>query len=398
MNLRILFVDDEPNVLDGLRRTLRGFRHEWDMRFAQSGPSALAALDDTPADVVVSDMRMPGMDGDALLAEVRLRHPQAVRIVLTGECTREAMLRLSALAHRILAKPCNPADLQAAIWQASNLQWMIHSPALTAAIGRLKSVPSKPALYTRILEVLNDPDASLADLGRVCGQDVGVSAKLIQVANTAMFGGGRPALTPLDAVQRIGADMTKALVLAEGVLTRFDPRAIHPYSIDHVWPHSQEVAALAVRIARREAGGAGWLNLVSSAGVLHDIGRLILASTEPESYVTALRHVESDRITIVQAEQRVFGVTHAEVGAYLLGLWGLPTLIVEAVAWHHTPAPLPCPVAGFSLTTALHAAEAIHAADEGGGPDLDYLARTGTRDRYADWVVLAGEQTAGGAP
>jgi putative nucleotidyltransferase with HDIG domain len=266
---------------------------------------------------------------------------------------------------------------------------MVHCPALTAAVGRLKSVPSKPELYTRILEVLGDPNSSLAELGRICGQDVGVSAKLIQVANSAMFGGQYPATTPLEAVQRIGADMTKALALADGVLTRFDPRSVLPYSIDDVWPHSQAVAVLAARIARREADGAGWLNLVSSAGVLHDIGRLIFASTQPGRYVEVLRHVESERVTLVTAERRVFGVTHAEIGAYLLGLWGLPTTVVEAVAWHHTPDPVACPVSGFSLATVLHAADGILEPGEGGGADLTYLTRIGLADRVPAWAALA---------
>jgi putative nucleotidyltransferase with HDIG domain len=396
VTLRILFVDDEPHVLDGLRRTLRGFRQGWDMRFAQGGPAALAALDQGPADVVVSDMRMPGMDGDVLLAEVRRRFPQTVRIVLTGQCTREALVRVSTSAHRILTKPCDPDSLSGAIAQASTLLGVIHSPSLAAAIGRLRSVPSRPDLYARILNALEDPNASLVDLSRICSQDVGVSAKLIQVANSAAFGCKQPASNPLDAVQRIGSDMTKALVLAEGVLTEFDPRAIHPYSLDDVWPHSQAVAALAARIARREAAGAGWLCLVPSAGVLHDIGRLILASTEPELYVAVLRHIHTDRMTVIDAERRVFGATHAEVGAYLLGLWGLPTAIVEAIAWHHTPVPSACPVDGFSLVTAVHAAEAVLGDGEGDGPDLGYLTRLGLAHRLPAWAALAAQPAAAG--
>jgi putative nucleotidyltransferase with HDIG domain len=335
---------------------------------------------------------MPGMDGDVLLAEVRQRFPQAVRIVLTGECGHEALVRVTTLAHRILTKPCDPDDLRGAIARASTLQGVLHSPALAAAVGRLRSVPSRPDLYTRILTVLDDPNSSLADLGHVCSQDVGVSAKLIQVANSAVFGCKHTAASAADAVQRIGADMTKAMVLAEGVLTRFDPRSIHPFTIDDVWPHSQAVAGLAARIARREAGGAEWLKLVPSAGVLHDIGRLILASTEPEAYVSALRAAQAERVSVIDAERRVFGVTHAEVGAYLLGLWGLPAAIVEAVAWHHTPVPSPCPIDHFSLVTAVHAAEALLGGGEADGPDLDHLTRLGMADRLPEWAELAAEQ------
>ena len=137
MSLSVLFVDDEPNVLDGLRRSLRGFRREWDMRFAPGGAAALAILGEAQADVVVSDMRMPGMNGDELLAEVRRRHPQTVRIVLTGECAREAMTRVTTLAHRVLTKPCDPDELRSAIQQAFALQGLLLGPHLGAVVGRL---------------------------------------------------------------------------------------------------------------------------------------------------------------------------------------------------------------------------------------------------------------------
>ncbi len=389
MTLQILFVDDEPNVLDGLRRTLRGFRGEWDMRFAAGGPAALDALDQLAADVVVSDMRMPGMEGDVLLAEVRRRHPRAVRILLTGDCTREALLRVSALAHRVLTKPCAPDELKAAVHQAAALQGVLLGPDLTAAVGRLVSVPSKPELYTRLLAVLDDPDSSLADVGGVCAQDVGVTAKLIQVANSIAFANSGAATSAADAVRRIGAEMTKALVLADGVLTKFDPRAILPFTIDEVWPHSQAVGELTARITRAEAPAADWRAVAPVAGMLHDIGRLVFAVTQPERYVTALRLVQTDGRTVTDAERVVFGVSHAEVGAYLLGLWGLPIAVVEAVAWHHTPTPAACPVDRFSLATALHAAEAILAPDEGGPADADHLTRAGKADRLAGWIELA---------
>lgn len=395
MSLRVMFVDDEPNVLDGLRRTLRVFRHEWDMRFATSGAATLTALANEPADVVVSDMRMPGMDGDSLLAEVRQRYPQTVRIVLTGECTREAMLRVASLAHRILAKPCDPELLKAAVRQASALQMLLLGPHLAAVVGQMRSVPSKPELYTRILPVLDDPDSSLADLGRLLDQDVGVSAKLIQMANSVMFGSPRPISSVADAVRQLGSEMTKSLILADGILTRFDPQTLHPYSIGDLWGHSQQVGALAFRIARTECPAVPWLNMVQSVGMLHDVGRLVLAAAEPERYVAVLEMVQSGKTT-VDAERHVFGVTHAEVGAYLLGLWGLPTAVVEAVAWHHTPTPSGCPVDRFDLVTAVHAAESILDPKEGGGPDAEYIDRLGLAHRLPAWAELADDLCGGG--
>jgi putative nucleotidyltransferase with HDIG domain len=382
---RVLFVDDEPNVLDGLRRMLRPLRTEWDMQFAPNGPAALELMAAQPVDVLVTDMRMPGMDGDELLAAVRRLHPLTVRIVLTGQCTREAMLRLVRLAHRVFAKPCDPDELRAAVQRACLLQDLLRSPALVALVGQLGSLPAPPALYTQIVAELEKPDGSLADVGQLIARDVGMTAKLLQMANSSLLGLRSRSTTPLQALQALGAETTKALVLLSDVFTRYDPAALRPFSINDLWDHSHAVAALAGAIAHFE-GARSHVAEARLVGLLHDIGRLALVSQRPAEYREALRRARDECLTLVAAERRVFGATHAEVGAYLLGLWGLPDGVVEAVAWHHAPAT--CTARVFGPLAALHAAEAILAPDEGGPADAGYLAALQLGDRPSRWAAL----------
>jgi putative nucleotidyltransferase with HDIG domain len=381
-----MFVDDEPNVLDGLKRTLRPLRREWDMRFANSGSEALALMAADPADVLVTDMRMPGMDGDELLAEIRRRHPATTRIVLTGQCTREAMVRLVALAHRIMSKPCDPVELKATVESAVSLQHLLTSPSLVALVSQLRSIPSPPILYGKVLAQLEKPEGSLAEIGNLLAQDLGMSAKIMQVANSALFGSRHSAADPTQAVQRLGAEITRAIVLAADVFTRYDPHPICPFSIDDLWAHSQKVGALAGHIARAEGATERVATDARLAGLLHDIGRLIMVTQQPEQYKEVFGLLQAGDMTIVQAELRVFGATHADVGAYLLGLWGLPGAFVEAVAWHHAPAG--CPSSTFQAVTAVHAAECLLAAEEGGAIDTEYLNRLGLGDRPGKWVDL----------
>jgi putative nucleotidyltransferase with HDIG domain len=388
---RVLFVDDEPNILDGLRRMLRPLRNEWQMQFAPSGANALALMANEPVDVLVTDMRMPGMDGDELLAEVRRLHPLTVRIVLTGQCTREAMLRLVRLAHRVFTKPCDPDALKAAVQRACALQDLLRSPALVALVGQLGSLPTPPALYNQIVAELDNPDGSVSEVGNMIAQDVGMAAKLMQVANSSLLGLRNRAVSPAQAVQALGTETTKALVLVSDVLTRYDPKAIQPFSIDDLWDHSRAAAALAGSIAQAEADRtqAADARLV---GLLHDIGRLTLVSQQPGQYRQVFQLARDEHLTVADAERQVFGSTHAEVGAYLLGLWGLPNLVVEAVAWHHAPGG--CPVDAFSPLAAIHAAEAILSPDEGGPADAAYLARLGMGDRLPAWSKLREQATA----
>lgn len=108
---RVLFVDDEQEVLEGLRNLLRRNRHEWDMVFALGGYEALAELSRGTVDVVVTDMRMPGMDGAQLLAQVKTVSPSTARLVLSGHAEKEAILRALPVAHQFLSKPCGGGTL-----------------------------------------------------------------------------------------------------------------------------------------------------------------------------------------------------------------------------------------------------------------------------------------------
>jgi putative nucleotidyltransferase with HDIG domain len=385
MKRRILFVDDEPNVLDGLRRMLRPMHREWDMQFAPGGPAALALMAAQPVDVLVTDMRMPGMDGDELLGRVRELHPRTVRMVLTGQCTREAMLRLVRLAHRVFNKPCDPEQLNAAVQKACSLQDLLHAPPLIALVSGIASLPTPPAIYSQIIAELEKADGSITEVGNLLAQDMGMSAKLMQMANSAQLGSRVSTASPGRAVQILGAETTKALVFAADVFTRYDPAALHPFSIDDLWSHSRAVAALAGRIAMAEAGKE-CATEASLAGLLHDIGRLVLVSQDPLAYKTVFQLVSEERRPVADAERDVFGATHAEVGAYLLGLWGLPDQLVETVAWHHVPSG--CPDTTFAPLTAVHAAEVLLGGDGGTTADAAYLTRLGMGDRLDRWADI----------
>ncbi len=395
MSRRVLFVADEPALLDGLRLTLHALRAEWELDFAPGGTAALERMAENPADVLVADAHMRTVPADEFLGEARRRFPLAVRIVLTAETDRFKLIRLLSLAHRVLTRPCQPDDLRNAIRRACSLQELLGSPSLVAVVGRLGSIPTLPAIYSRIVDELARPDYSIDAVGELVGQDVGMAAKLIQMANSALVGLRWPISTPAQAVRILGAEWTKSLALAAGIFSRYDPNQLRPFSIEALWDHSRKVAALAGRIAEAEGAGDRAIREAALGGLFHDIGRLTLASQLPGPYREVLARIDQDDLPTSEAEAKVLGSTHAEVGAYLLGLWGLPDAIVEAVAWHHAPSR--CPGSGFTPLTAVHAADALlHPED--GGPDLVYLTRLGLERKLPAWRALerAAEEVAAG--
>ena len=219
---RVLFVDDELSMLEGLRRMMHAQRHEWEMAFAAGGEAALALMEASPFDVIVSDMGMPGMDGARLLAQVRDRHPQVVRIVLSGEMELSTALRVVPVAHQFLAKPCDAGTLRVAVERACHLRGLLTDDSIRSTVGALRDLPSPPRTYDLLTKALTDPDTSLQALARIVEQDVGTSAKILQLVNSAFFGLANSITNIEHAVIYLGINTLRCLVVSLEVFSQPD--------------------------------------------------------------------------------------------------------------------------------------------------------------------------------
>ncbi len=388
--IRVLFVDDEPKVLRGLERMLAGTDCDWETAFASSGREALALLAQQPFDVVVSDMRMPEMDGAALLTEVMRLYPHVVRIALSGHSERELILRSIPATHQYLAKPCEAALLQAVVTRAVALRQVLGDSRLCSLVAQLSKIPSMPQAYRDLMAAMQCPNKSLKDLGAIVAQDVAMTAKILQIVNSAFFGLPRQVPDPIQAVCLLGLDVIRALVATVHVFSELSLEEYNGLGLGDLWMHSMETGALAKQIVSAEGGEREMCDHALTAGLLHDAGKLILAVNQTERYREVLRRSPAPAATLVAAEREVFGTTHAEIGAYLLGLWGLPQPVVEAVAFHHRPAD--SAATEFAALTAVHAADALLHADGGSNPaeppdrlDIAYLQRLGLAERWPAW-------------
>ena len=386
----LLFVDDEPKVLQGLQRQLRPLRNEWDMSFVEGGEKALEFMAAKPVDIVVSDMMMPSMDGSQLLTEVLKRHPQTVRIILSGHAEREAVLRLVGPAHQYLSKPCDADELRQAITRSFALRELLGNQRLKQLTTRIKNLPTLPALQNQLTEELRKDSPSLEHVGEIISRDIGMTAKMLQLVNSAFFGLAQPIHSPAEAVIYLGLNTVRSLVLSVEIFSQYDQKVCQSFSLDTLARHSWLTGVVARSVAQHERQEFKILEQCFLAGLLHDVGQLILAFGLHEEYAGVIAQAKSQNRQVWQVEQEVFGATHADVGAYLLALWGLPNPIIEAVAMHHQPAG--CAVATFSPTIAVHAADVfVHelsgANTEVPQPqlDADYLARLGLADRIDAW-------------
>ncbi len=378
----ILFVDDEPNILVGLERMLRPMRRSWNMNFVNGGQAALDLMKKEPIDVIVSDMRMPGMDGARLLTEVMRRYPRVVRIALSGHSGDETMLRLTGPIHQFLSKPCNPDVLKETVERAFSLRNLLQDEALVQLVSSFTGLPVLPRTHTELLEELHAPDISVKMIARIIERDVGMAAKTLQWVNSAYFGVRNQVTSVTYAVSLLGLDVIRSMVLTMGVFSEFAKKPLAAgFSLEKFMDHSVAVGASAKRVALQNGTNERLANDAFTAGILHDTGKLVLAVGRREEYTALLARVEGDTSRIHTFEREALGATHAEVGGYLLGLWGFPDPVVEAVAYHHNPAQCVArsisPLAIVHWTNYLvHRQESGASVDEENLIDREYLEET----------------------
>jgi HD-like signal output (HDOD) protein len=387
---RILFVDDEPMILKLFEIMFERLRTDWEMDFANSGFTAVQLMAKAPYDVIVSDMRMPRMNGAELLTEVMRRYPKSARIILSGFADQEMIMKCVGVTHQYLAKPCGVEILRSTLTRVCALDRWVSDDKLRVILGQLETLPSPPALYSRIMEELESPSASMQSIGEIIAQDFGLLPKLLQLVNSAFFGISQDVTSATEAVQLLGVETVKSLALSIHVFSCFDKRRCPDISIDSLWRHSVGAAALAKKIVEFEHGDQQMAEAAFTSGLLHDVGKLLLATSVPAAFREAIILAKVRQIPFWEAEREIFGATHADVGAYLFGLWGLPIAIVESVAWQHCPAQSQPLV--FNPLTAVHVADALENERSGaviGGVstsvDPQYLAELGLSDRFSVW-------------
>jgi len=391
---RIVFVGQDQAALDRHWLTYQPLGAEWDLRFVCGFPGATAELESSVADVVVCEVLGPASAGAEFLAAVRERWPDTVRLVLTGSAAVEASLRVLPVAHQSLREPCDCDTFRRTLRRVLAVRDTLISERVRATIGALTSLPHPPRVYTRLLAVLADPDYGMSDVARVIETEASLVAKILQLVNSAFFGRPRTVTSVRHAVGILGTTLIRNVTLASELA---DDLARSPHVsttlLAEQKQHGQLVAGIAHEIARRTPHRED----AFTAGLLHDVGVLIIAGHYPEWLERATSAAREQGIPFREAESKVNPVGHAEAGAYLMGLWALPTPIVEAVAYHHLP--------GLTGSRELDTVGAVHIADvlahevrpelgpfPGIAPpvlDRNWVESIGVADRLDEWRAVA---------
>ena len=387
-----MLVDDDPNMGERLCRLLKPLESDWNMISVRSGHEALTTLAAQRCDVIMTDMRMPVKDGIQLLEEVRTGYPHVVRVLLTEPSDQEAVLRSSGSAHQCLPKSSPLQAFQSTITRACAIQELLRNEVLLKLVSGMQTLPSLPTLYREVMQELQSPDASIEKIGQIISKDLGMLTKMLQVVNSPFYGLPRRISSATQAVALLGLETIKSLVLSMKVFSQFESSAQTFFSLDILWNHGMITGRYARMIAKGQGTETRDMEDAFTAGLLHDVGLLVLATNVPDQYTETLALMNQGRAES-EAERQVLGATHAEVGGYLLGTWGLSDPIVEAVAFHHDPGRS----AGhaFSPLAAVYIANVLEEQEQAAGmdrpsvvADTNYLRACGLDPDLSKWETL----------
>lgn len=364
----------------------RGYADEWETRFAASGSEALGVLEEGNFDALVTDIAMPEMSGADLLRAVAEKHPKLIRIVLAPMADQPEVMACAALTNQFITRPCEDDELYAAVERAFNMESAVRLEKVSRIVERMDRLPTLPDLYLRLVERMQDPECSIEDIGKIVAQDIGMTARILKLVNSAYFGLRRRVSTPQEAVNYMGMDTVKALVLSINAFAQYEGAQLGGITLESLWNHSLVTAGYAKTIAREAGAGNRAVDEAFVAGMLHDAGKLALAANFAEEYEQVIELKKEEEIDTLAAEEKVFGMAHPDVGGHLLGFWGLPTAVVDAVSWHHDP--MACLEHRFDALACVHAANAwAHAGEEEDPPKIDeaFYAEIGMDDSLDYW-------------
>jgi HD-like signal output (HDOD) protein/ActR/RegA family two-component response regulator len=368
----------------------RALGQQWKVTLVTDSTEAMTALALNPFEVVVADAALPGVSGVELLDHIHSQYPKTIRILVASEADLGHRIVDVQGTNLILPKPCDAVTIKNAVERSLAINLWLASDSLRELVGRLRTFPIIPSLYLEVVNALKSPHASTEEIGAIIAKDMAMMTKLLRVTNSACFGLPRKISDPVEAVGILGFETVKMMVMTLKLLSQYDKVKPVYFSIDRLWRHSTQVARLARDVARCESDDATLAESAFAAGLMHDVGKLILAANFDKQYNGAQDLARNEQIPLVDAEKKVFGATHGEIGAYLLGIWGMPLELVEAAALHHQPSQSQAkclgPLALVHVANAL--AYEINPDKEGFLPsqiDEAYLAELGLSARLKFW-------------
>jgi len=372
-----------------MESTLARWADKWAV-IPTDGSALLDLLGQHPADGIICQYHAGDEAGLETLNEIGRVHPRIVRFLRCGRAEKPPSTSFTGVPPGFLWNDVQPEAVDELLTRALLVDRWIANDAIRQLLPQIHLLPALPKIYTGVVTELQSSSASMKVVAGLIAQDPVMTAKILQVVNSAYFGLPRQIASAMDAVLFLGSERTQALILAARVFSLFGTANCTGFSPELEWHHSMEVACLARAIMVAETEDTVVADQSFTAGLLHDIGKSLLVANFPEKYSEVLTQAQRRGTAVHEQEIELFGTSHAELGACLLAIWGLPLPIIEAVAWHHQPSRAIDRT--FSPLTAVHVANSISRERASTPPgsllhplDMQYLGELGVAQHLSAW-------------
>ncbi len=333
--IKILFVDENQEQLAGLKKLLTDDNDRWECHFSTSGSEVLDLLAQHTFNVIVTDIVMPILSGNALLSLVREHHPEIIRIIFSDCTDQRTIVRAAQMAHRYIPKPCSASTLRRTIENTLYIHVVLDNESIRKVLIQTTSLPSVPSVYSRLMEQIENPDFSLHDAAELISHDVGLTVNILKQVN--QFGFNHSISDIKQAVTLLGLDVIRAIALTTHIFHSIGKLNIPHFSIEKLMKKSMLTALFAKQIMMIENRSRDEIECAFIAGMLHQLGTLVFVVNFSEKYCSVMERVHDAHRPILMVEQNLIGISHPQIGAHLLALWGLPESILNAVAFYREP-------------------------------------------------------------
>lgn len=392
MSARILIIDQDPEALENYRQSLAPKSSTWTIITVQSEDEGLAEAQESPPDIAVASLSLNNGQGLKTLTKIADLAPLVHPFIAAEEFEKPKLKAALQGGCHFLPRLCPPEQLLLEFQRCLAIESWLENPVVKELFSQRHAFESLPPIYLRIVQALNSPHSTVDSIAEIIRSDIALSSKILETANSSFYGLQSDIADIPQAVATLGLESIKTMALAIQLFDRGGHTAEHRALVEELWHHSQAVASAARRICLFETKNLQEAEKAYSAGLLHDIGKLVLLDTGGDLYIEAQRLAREQSIPAWRAEIATLGCDHAETGAYLLARWGLPQSLCETAALHHRPANSSS--TGFSPLAAVHAANAIARKRKNPNhfdakPSQEYLEEIGKAESWADWEAAA---------
>lgn len=396
-NFRIAMLDEQGG-LAGWSREIEGSEFNWAFVRLDSKQSLIDQLEQNTFDAVILPCSMRAVVDIELMAKLARIQPQAVRVFLGAEFWNAGhKAKAAEIAHRIYPNNVSIKQVGEELEYQVKLVKLLNRSSLQAYVSTVGCLPSPPSMYRQLTEAVNSDVADLTEISEIIEQDPSVVAQIMKQVNSAFFGFNRQISDLREAISLLGVRNLRSMALSSQLNKQFKQGdGWNQFSFEQMGQRSLLVARLAQALSKRAGASKAVQDQAFLAGLLHDLGVMIMAAHDPAQYKKLITYAVKKQKPIYLVEKAACGFFHGEVAAALLALWNLPPQVVEAVMLHHVPHL--SSATEFSPLTAVHVADAmLPSVDVAGECDLAsslslrYLDQVGVMDEVPQWRIVANE-------